>query len=583
MKNRTSNNGQEVFTASPPVGSLVLGGRIPSQGDGTDSGFGCQHGTLRYTFPARLVRGVVGTPGRYLTGRVWYRCLHVRSGAQALRQIPLCGNAVALNPVAYTENVVRSFLRYQLTAYPFADPGLHSQMRELLSLDQTRRSPLLKGPYVSLSRPFCDGSAVESLVAEGLLHPHLGERIPKNITHLRSHQEQAIRAIVAGRTTLISTGTGSGKTECFLYPIVSQCLKLRDEGARSGISAVVVYPMNALAEDQLMRLRGLLAGTGVPFGIYVGKTPEGEADVAGVRLPAGASRADYEARLRRAQRDGSGETVYPAEEVCSRQMMRTPGRQPRILLTNVKQLELLLTRQQDIQLFADGRLDFLVFDEAHTFTGALGAETACLIRRLRAFCGAAADRTTCVATSATIVDHESPDAARGFASRFFGVPAEAVETVGEDYEEEVWAEPRYTPVGPGQDAADILDRCVLAVDDEEDPDAAVRSAYRALSGDSLPAGDWPGALHAALSRSELVFRLNEELRTPRALDELPPALEGHLARPVTEAEVLAWLTLGAAARKNDRPLLRPVVHGFVRASAAPWRPFRKMPADPGCG
>ncbi len=471
---------------------------------------------------------------------------------------------MALNPVAYTENVVRSFLRYQLTAYPFADPGLHGQMRELLSLDQTRRSPLLKGPYVSLSRPFRDGCAVESLVAEGLMHPHLRERIPKNITHLHSHQEQAIRAILAGRTTLISTGTGSGKTECFLYPIVSQCLKLRDQGARPGISAVIVYPMNALAEDQLVRLRGLLAGTGVPFGIYVGKTPEGEADVAGVRLPAGASRADYEARLRRAQRDGSGETVYPAEEVCSRQMMRTPGRQPRVLLTNVKQLELLLTRQQDIQLFADARLDFLVFDEAHTFTGALGAETACLIRRLRAFCGADADRTTCVATSATIVDHESPDAARGFASRFFGVPAGAVETVGEDYEEEVWAEPRYTPVGPGQDAADILDRCVLAVDDEEDPDAAVQAAYRALSGDSLPAGDWPRALHAALSRNELVFRLNEELGTPRALDELPPALEGHLGRPVTEAEVLAWLTLGAAARKNDRPLLRPVVHGFVR-------------------
>lgn len=69
---------------------------------------------------------------------------------------------MALNPVAYTENVVRSFLRYQLTAYPFADPGLHRQMRDLLSLDQTRRSPLLKGPYVSLSRPFRDGAAVSS-------------------------------------------------------------------------------------------------------------------------------------------------------------------------------------------------------------------------------------------------------------------------------------------------------------------------------------------------------------------------------------------------------------------------------------
>ena len=61
---------------------------------------------------------------------------------------------MALNPIVYTEKVVRSFLRYQLTAYPFADERLLAQMRTLLSLDQTRNSPLLKGPYISLSRPF---------------------------------------------------------------------------------------------------------------------------------------------------------------------------------------------------------------------------------------------------------------------------------------------------------------------------------------------------------------------------------------------------------------------------------------------
>ena len=248
--------------------------------------------------------------------------------------------------------------------------------------------------------------------------------------------------------------------------------------------------------------------------------------------------------------------------------MRTAGRQPRILLTNVKQLELLLTRQQDIQLFGDARLDFLVFDEAHTFTGALGAETACLIRRLRAFCGVEGHQTTCVATSATsatIVDNRDPEAARSFAARFFGVPADAVTTVGEDYEREAWAEPRFVPADPGEDAAAILDRCVLAVDDEKDRDTAVRAAYRALAGDELPHGDWSSALHAALSRNELVFRLNDELGAPRALAELSPALERHLGRPVAEAEILAWLALGAAASTHDRPLLRP-----GRARLRPW-------------
>jgi ATP-dependent helicase YprA (DUF1998 family)/SOS-response transcriptional repressor LexA len=471
---------------------------------------------------------------------------------------------VALNPIVFTEKVVRSFLRYQLTAYPFADERLHAQMRHLLSLDQTRQSPLLKGPYISLSQPFRHGAAVEALVREGVFHPHLRQRIPAGITQLYGHQEEAIRAIHAGRTTLVSTGTGSGKTECFLYPIVSKSLALRDAGAPTGISAVIVYPMNALAEDQLWRLRSLLAGTGIPFGMYVGKTPEHENEVAGIRMPAGASRADYEARLAEVRKEKRSETVYSPEEVCSREIMRAPGRQPRILLTNVKQLELLLTRQRDVELFAGARLDFLVFDEAHTFAGAQGAETACLIRRLRSFCGRKVQETVCVATSATIVDRGNPDAARDFATRFFGVPKSEVVTVGEAYEAQAWREGRVVPPALSKDAATILLACVQAVDDARDAGAAVRSVYRDLTRSDLPAGDWPVVLHEALARNELVYQLTQTLAGPRPLSELPPVLEKKLGRPVSEAEILAWLTLGAAAVVDGRPLIRPVVHGFVR-------------------
>ncbi|MDP2182403.1 MAG: DEAD/DEAH box helicase [Actinomycetota bacterium] len=472
---------------------------------------------------------------------------------------------MALNPIVFTENVVKSFLRYQLTTYAFADERLRVQMRELLSLDATRRSPLLRGPYVSLSRPFREGAAVDALIAEGLLHPHMRQRIPAEITHLYGHQEEAIRAVSTGKTTLVSTGTGSGKTECFLYPIVSKCLQLRDDHVTPGISAVIVYPMNALAEDQLMRLRSLLAGTGITCGMYVGKTPEHENEVVGIRLPQGASRADYEAKLAQVRERGSGETVFPYEEACSREAMRTPGGQPRILLTNVKQLELLLTRQKDVELFADARLDFLVFDEAHTFTGAQGAETACLIRRLRAFCGRGEQDTVCVATSATIVDESDPDAARVFASRFFGVAAAAVATVGEAYERAVWASERFVPPMPAEDAAALLDVCVQSVEAPADEIATVvADAYRRLSGRSLPTGDWADALNTELAHNEIAFQLSELLAQPRALDELPVELEPLIGRAITEAEILAWLTLGAAARHEGRPLLRPVVHGFVR-------------------
>lgn len=471
---------------------------------------------------------------------------------------------MAINPISFTERVVGSFLKYQLTAYPFADEHLHRQMRTLLSLDSTRATPLLKGPYISLSRSFRQGASVADLITQGLFHPHMRQRIPAEITHVYGHQEQAIRAIHSGKTTLVSTGTGSGKTECFLYPIISRCLTLKDEHAEPGICAVIVYPMNALAEDQLGRLRSLLAGTGISFGMYVGKTPSHAAEVAGIRLPSGSSRADYEAKVEAVRRENRSETVYPPEELCSREEMRTPGRQPRILLTNVKQLELLLTRQQDIELFANARLDFLVFDEAHTFTGALGAETACLIRRLRHFCGRDPGQTVCVATSATIVDPTNPDAARNFASRFFGVAAASVETAGEMYEPDVWNHARAVPPAPSATAAELLAACVAAVDHPTDPDSAVRAAYKRLAASDLAKGDWSEALHTGLSANELVFQLNELLVMPRALVDVVEELRKRIGRDVTEEEILCWLTFGAAARKEGRPLLRPVVHAFIR-------------------
>jgi SOS-response transcriptional repressor LexA len=171
----------------------------------------------------------------------------------------------------------------------------------------------------------------------------------------------------------------------------------------------------------------------------------------------------------------------------------------------------------------------------------------------------------CVATSATIVDEDDPDAARGFASRFFGVPRDLVVAVGEAYEPDVWVDERVVPVAPTGDGAEVLATCVGAVDDAEDRESAIRAAYKKLSGDELATGgEISEALHAALSRNELVFQISESLATPRPLNELPGELEEVIGRPVDEAEILAWLTLGATARKDGRPLLRPVVHGFIR-------------------
>ncbi|MGI9249888.1 MAG: DEAD/DEAH box helicase [Pseudohongiellaceae bacterium] len=474
-----------------------------------------------------------------------------------------------LNPITYTEGVVSDFLRYQLSTYAFADKSLYRQMRDLLNLEQTRDTPLLRGPYISLSRTFLQGASLEQMVDEGLLHPHIKQLSPYPSAY--QHQEKAIRAIHSGKTTLMATGTGSGKTESFLWPIVSRCLQLRDEEAEPGITAVIVYPMNALAEDQLQRMRQMLVGTGVTFGMYVGKTPNREADVNGQRLPPGSTVIDYQNQLANMQENKIDVPLHPAEERVSRETMRTPGEQPRILLTNVKQLELLLTRQRDLELFDKARLEYLVFDEAHTFTGASGAETACLIRRLRTYCGKDEHGTTCIAASATIADPKKGlEAGREFASRFFGVDNNKVELIGESYEEDVWGEPR-TVSAPFtgkqavqlQNVLDLLGR----LDKPEITKAdiqAFRTWFQTISGQKMKGDNWREALNHWLSHNEVVYQIAQALRLPQQVNTLLEQLSKTLGRQITEEEILIWLALGAAARSGERPLLRPVVHGFVR-------------------
>ena len=83
------------------------------------------------------------------------------------------------------------------------------------------------------------------------------------------HQQRVLRNV------LVSMGTGSGKTEAFLYPIVDELLRERDQGITKGLKAILIYPMNALANDQLNRLREMLAGTGVTFGQWISGEFEG--------------------------------------------------------------------------------------------------------------------------------------------------------------------------------------------------------------------------------------------------------------------------------------------------------------------
>jgi len=283
--------------------------------------------------------------------------------------------------------------------------------------------------------------------------------------------------------------------------------------------------------------------------------------------------------------------------------MRAPGKHPRILLTNVKQLELLLTRQRDVDLFDGNQLKFLVFDEAHTFSGAQGAETAVLVRRLRSFCGKKPDEVVCVATSATIADPErGAEAGREFAARFFGVDGQRVALIGETYEQDTWSAKREVwpplPGNPGVQLQNVL-AAVREVEAQpglngqteliqgrmETPKKGVASlvkplsaeaqaamkalqgVFQSLSGRKLRGADWAGtqqALYDQLASNTVIYELAHLLTKPKPLALLVKELEQKVGRPVPEEEVLLWLALGAVGRSEGRPLLRPVIHAFIR-------------------
>jgi len=195
---------------------------------------------------------------------------------------------------------------------------------------------------------------------------------------LYSHQWESFEKIAREhRNLIVATSTGSGKTECYLIPLLYHLLtETPEERRNTGIRALLLYPMNALVEDQMHRLRQQLFWINlnrhakgncrpITFGRYTGATPVAAND----RHP--------ERQVSTEAMHGLGELVYRTD------MQAAP---PDILVTNFTMLEYILLRDDDQQLFArPEHFRFLVLDEVHTYTGTQGMEVALLLRRLRAF------------------------------------------------------------------------------------------------------------------------------------------------------------------------------------------------------
>ena len=394
-----------------------------------------------------------------------------------------------------------------------------SRIRELVQR-QLHEGAQWPDPWLSLNPSFASGGSITELVQVGLLHPEC-ERIFRvkesvadpggRVLTLHRHQREAVDVARQGHGYVLTTGTGSGKSLAYIVPIVDAVLR---EPRRRGIKAIIVYPMNALANSQLGELEKFLR-----YGYGEGKEP--------------VTFARYTGQESQEERE---------------RILKNP---PDILLTNYVMLELVLTRPTERQglVRAAKGLRFFVLDELHTYRGRQGADVALLVRRVRHACEA--PDMQCIGTSATMASGGPLAGQKAVvaevATRLFGADITPDRVIGETL----------TRATSGPDpAADELRQAV------ERTGQNGNRPYAELAAD--PLARW----------IEGAFGLATDAETGQLIRQLPtrvPDAAGQLAertglsRDLCAGAIQATLLAGAAARhpETGRPLFAFRLHQFL--------------------
>ena len=450
---------------------------------------------------------------------------------------------------------------------------------------------LTKGPFLESLPDFRKKGSIRELVDSGVLASKW-RRLEKTgfkrllSRPLHAHQERAIRQAAKSRNFIVTTGTGSGKTECFLLPIVDHLLRDPDL-AEPGVRAVIVYPLNALVNDQLyFRLAPLLLrqlkDPGITFGRFTGQ------------VRASADRGREEERLldngalREALGLASSASRLPRSWLLSRsEMLETP---PHILITNYAMLEHLLLLPRNAPLFHNARLRFLVLDEIHTYAGAQAIEVAFLLRKLKVQLGLEAGRLQVIGTSASLNVEDSRELAR-FASDLFGEEFDA-RTDLISGAREVHPDLRTGSAKIALSAEEWIEvgEVVSVMQSEEDPTVEDWNIYCEDMGDVLRL-DYPDLKRALTSRLATISEVRSVARELtgglRAFEDLAIVVFPDADRRVRNRALRSLIRTAVFARpdKSEFPILPARYHlavtgiegGVVRLHAEAeegWSDFR---------
>lgn len=217
------------------------------------------------------------------------------------------------------------------------------------------------------------------------------------------HQTNSWNALANGKSIVVTSGTGSGKTECFMYPVLSDLYKNKD---RHVIEAIFLYPLNALMEDQKKRLSEYCEATGLHFATYNGDTPE--------------------------KSERGDDAPKSDNEIATREAIRAKETRPEILLTNPSMLEYILVRQKDQEMLKEsqGKLRWIVIDEAHSYSGSAAVELRYQIKRILDAFDVKADDVRFACTSATIGGDDGNNSLKEYISDIVGQSPDKIEVIG---------------------------------------------------------------------------------------------------------------------------------------------------------
>lgn len=427
-----------------------------------------------------------------------------------------------LLPSRQAAQIRSGLVDYLTTTFALSDDEARRALEEFLGDPD---DGIFRGPYIRARVPFraaADGWRDSLSWYEGHTpYGHQAEAFRRlSSANLGEQSDGSVKT--APLPTLVVTGTGSGKTEAFLYPILDHVIRAKAAGD-TGVKALILYPMNALANDQSRRLAELIRGhdalKGVRAAIYTGEI-------------AGRSRT-------RVTSDGL---------INDRNTIRSEP--PDILLTNYKMLDQLLLRSADQPLLAAAAtsLRYLVLDEFHTYDGAQGTDVAMLLRRLGltlkrlrpasipapTSTGPIGDVTP-IATSATLGDDGDPGRMLEFAETVFGIPFSADSVVRETRQSvRQWVREALATGSPLGGAPRGLDNALVA-QIAALPDAVDAATAAALAGEVLTAlfidggtVDWATAsdddLLASIAGHPLVQAIATRAEKSTGIDELADAL-----------------------------------------------------------